>query len=43
MLNVIKGLISRSLTESYIMHDNLLLVNDVLRKYDEMKEKINKL
>ena len=41
-LNIIKGLISRFLTESYIMHNDFILAVDVLRKYNEMKEEINK-
>ena len=41
-LNIIKGLISRFLTESYIMHNDFILAVDVIRKYNEMKEEINK-
>ena len=41
-LDSIKGLIFRSLTGSYIGH-NYLLLTDVLRKYDDMKEEINTL
>ena len=41
-LNIIKGLISRFLTESYITHNDFILAVDVLRKYNEMKEEINK-
>ena len=41
-LGCIKGLISRSLTDSYIERNYFLLI-DLLRKYDYMKEEINKL
>ena len=41
-LDCIKGLISRSLTDSYIERNYYHLI-DVLRKYDYMKEEINKL
>ena len=41
-LNIIKGLVSRFLTESYIMPNDFILAVDVLRKYNEMKEEINK-
>ena len=41
-LDCIKDLISSSLTDSYIEHDYLYLI-DVLRKYDYMKEEFNKL
>ena len=37
-LNTIKTLISKSLRDSYINHDELLSVSNVLRKYNEMKE-----
>ena len=36
-LNTIKVLISKSLIESYISHDEFISVNDVLREYNEMK------
>ena len=39
-LDSIKGLIFRSLNDSYIGHNYLLLI-DVLRKYGDMKEEIN--
>ena len=39
-LDSIKGLIFRSLTDPYIGR-NYLLLTDVLRKYDDMKEEIN--
>ena len=41
-LDSIKGLISRSLTNSFIEQDYFNLI-DVLRKYNNMKEEINKL
>ena len=41
-LDCIKELISRSLTDSYIERNYYHLI-DVLRKYDYMKEEINKL
>ena len=39
-LNNINILISKALNDSYINHDEFIPVNNVLRKYDEMKEKI---
>ena len=41
-LDCIKCSISRYLTDSHIGRDYFLLI-DVLRKYDDMKEEINKL
>ena len=41
-LDCIKSLISRPLTDSFIEHDYLLLIN-MLREYDYIKEKVNKL
>ena len=41
-LDCIKGSISRSITDSYIERDYFLLI-EVLREYDGMQEKINKL
>ena len=38
-LNTIKVLISKALIDSYINHDEFVLVNNVLRKYNEMKKK----
>ena len=35
--------ISGSLIDSYISHDQLVSVNNVLREYDKMKEEIKKL
>ena len=34
----VKVLISRALIFSYITHDEFVSVNDVLRKFDDMKE-----
>ena len=42
-LNCIRGLISRFLIDSCIMHDDFILVDDALRKYEYMKEEINNL
>ena len=42
MLNTIKVLISKILLESYISHDEFVLVNNVLKEYNEMKEEIKK-
>ena len=39
-LNTIEVLICKTLIESYISHDEFLLVNNVLREYYEMKEEI---
>ena len=38
MLHCTKGIISRSLIDSYIGHDNFLLVYGVLKRYDYMNE-----
>ena len=38
-LNTIEILISKSLNDSYISHDEFLSVNNVLREYNEMKKK----
>ena len=42
-LNTIEALISNALIDSYISHDNFVLLNDVLREYDDMKEEIKNL
>ena len=42
VLDYIKGLTFRSLTDSYIGHNYFLLIN-LSRKYDYMKKKINTL
>ena len=39
-LNTTKSLISRALIVSYINHDEFVLVNNLLREFDEIKEKI---
>ena len=39
-LDTIEVLISKALIGSYIIHDELVLVNNVLREYNEMKEEI---
>ena len=39
-LNTIKVLISKTLIDSYISHDEFVSVNDVLREYNEMKKEI---
>ena len=39
-LNTIEVLISKALIGSYIIHDEFVLVNNVLREYNEMKEEI---
>ena len=39
-LNAIKVLISKALIESYISHDEIVSLNNVLREYNETKEKI---
>ena len=39
-LNTIEVLISRSLIDSYICHDEFVSVNNVLREYDGIKNEI---
>ena len=39
-LNTIEVLISQSLIDSYISHDEFVSVNNVLKEYNEMKEEI---
>ena len=39
-LNTTEVLISKALMDSYISHDEFVSVNNVLREYIEMKEKI---
>ena len=39
-LNTIEVLISKALIDSYISHDELVSVNNVLGEYSEMKEEI---
>ena len=38
--NAMKVLIYKALSESYISHDEFISVNNVLREYNEIKEKI---
>ena len=42
-LNSKKVLISKFLINSYISHNEFVLVNNELKEYDEMKEEINNL
>ena len=39
-LNSIEALISKALNDSYISHDEFVLVNNVSKEYDYMKEEI---
>ena len=39
-LHTIEILVSKGLIDSYITHDEFVSVNNVLRKYYEMKEEI---
>ena len=41
--NDIKVLISKALTDSYISHEKFVLVNKVLKAYDDLKEKVKNL
>ena len=41
-LNSIKVLISKDLIDSNIDHDKFVLINNVLKEYDDMKEVITK-
>ena len=38
-LNAIEVLISKSLIDPYIIHDKFVSVNNVIREYNEIKEK----
>ena len=42
-LNGIEALISKALIDSSISHDEFVLTNNVLKEYDDMKEKIKKI
>ena len=42
-LNAIEVLISKDLIDSYVIHDEFLSVNNVLREYYEVKEEIKNL
>ena len=39
-LNTIEVLISKAVIDSYISHDEFVLVNNVLREYNELKEEV---
>ena len=39
----IEALISKSLTDSVVSHDKFVLINNVLKEYDEMKNEIKNL
>ena len=39
-LNTIEFLISKAVIDSYIRHDEFVLVNNVLREYNELKEEV---
>ena len=39
-LSRIEGLLSKSLIDSNISHDEFTLINNVLKEYEEMKEEI---
>ena len=42
-LNIIEVLISKALIDSGISHDEFVLINDVIKEYNEMKEEIKNL
>ena len=42
-LNNIEVLISKTLIDSSISHDEFVLINNVLKEYDDMKEEIKNL
>ena len=42
-LNSIKVLISKALIDSNINHEELFLINNALKEYDDMKEEIKNL
>ena len=42
-LNSIRVLISKALIDSNISHDEFVLINNVLKEYEKMKEKIKNL
>ena len=43
LLNTIEDLISKALIDSYISHDEIVSVNNVLREHNEIKEEIKNL
>ena len=42
-LNTIEVLISKALIDSVVSHDEFILINNVLKEYNEMKEEIKNL
>ena len=42
-LNSVEALISRALIDSVISHDEFVLIKNVLKEYNEMKEEIKNL
>ena len=42
-LNSVEALISRALIDSVISHDEFVLINNVLKEYNKMKEEIKNL
>ena len=40
MLNALKVLVSKALIDLYVIYDEFLLINNALKQYDDMKEKI---
>ena len=42
-LNTIEVLISKALMDSVVSHDEFILINNVLKEYNEMKEEIKNL
>ena len=42
-LNSIEVLISIALIGSHISHDEFVLINNLLKEYDDMKDKTNKI
>ena len=42
-LNSIKVLISKGLIDSNVSHDEFVLINNVLKEYDDMNEEIKNL
>ena len=42
-LNIIEVLVSKALIDSYISHDEFVLINNIVKEYDDLKEEINDL
>ena len=40
ILNTLKVLVSKALIDLYVIYDEFLLINNALKQYDDMKEKI---